>query len=134
MHKLLFISLFIGFFGNTFAQKSYVKNFYNNGNLKEEGWLVNNEKTNYWFFYNEDGSKTSEGHYNQNQKCNWWIFYNEKGKVVKKCEFSNNQLDGFTLIYNKNKLIRAEKYSMNKKTNEWETIAAFKRDNPFLFL
>ncbi len=134
MYKLLFLTQFLLVFSGSYGQKTYVKNYYSNGNLKEEGWSLNSEKEAYWFFYNENGKKISEGHYVQNQKSNWWIFYDEKGKVIKKSEFSDNKLNGFTIIYKKSKIIRAEKYSMNKKTKEWESISAFKKDNPFLFL
>lgn len=134
MYKIVILTVFLFIFSGSYGQKTYVKKYYPNGNLKEEGWSLNNERDAYWFFYNENGTKNAEGHYADNQKCNWWIFYDENGKVIKKSEFSNNKLDGFTIIYKKSKVIRAEKYSMNKKTKEWETISAFKKDNPFLFL
>lgn len=108
--------------------------YYSNGNLKEEGWTENNQKVDYWFFYNENGTKKEEGHFDENQKIKWWVFYNSKGKLIKKSEFEGNKLNGFTIVYDQSKIIRAEKYSMNKKTDEWESVEAFKKDNPFLFL
>lgn len=116
------------------AQKTYVKAYHTNGKLKEEGWVANNQKVDYWFFYNENGIKKEEGHFDEDQKVKWWIFYNSKGKVTKKSEFEANKLNGFTIIYDKSKVIRAEKYTMNEKTNEWKSVEAFKKDNPFLFL
>lgn len=116
------------------SQKIYIKKYYSNGNLKEQGWFEDNQKTDYWFFYNENGTKKEEGHYDDNQKVKWWIFYNSKGKIIKKSEFKDNKLNGFTIIYEKSKIIRAEEYSNNKKINEWESVEAFKKDNPFIFL
>ena len=134
MNKFLIIGFLIFSFQTCLAQKTYTKTYYNNGNLKEEGWTQNNQKTDYWFFYNENGTKKEEGHFDENQKVKWWIFYNTKGEVIKKSAFENNKLNGYTIIYDKSKIIRAEKYSMNKKTDQWESVEAFKKDNPFLFL
>ena len=133
MKKQLLVFLFFLSMSFVFSQKSYVKNYYDNGLLKEEGWLEGNLKVDYWFFYNANGTKKEEGHYLNNQRVKWWIFYDGKGKILKKSEFENNKLNGFTIVYDKNKIIRAEEYTMNKKTNQWESVEAFKKDNPFLF-
>ena len=134
MKKQLLFFIFFLSMSFVFGQKSYVKNYYENGHLKEEGWVEGNQKVDYWFFYNANGTKKEEGHYLNNQRVKWWIFYDGKGKILKKSEFENNKLNGFTIVYDKNKIIRAEEYTMNKKTNQWESVEAFKKDNPFLFL
>ncbi|WP_130734085.1 toxin-antitoxin system YwqK family antitoxin [Flavobacterium sp. J27] len=134
MRIYLSLCLFLIVIMSAFGQKTYIKNYYDTGVLKEEGWVENNQKVDYWFFYDKNGVKKEEGHYDKNQKVKWWIFYDAKGKVVKKSEFENNKLNGFTIVYEKNKIIRAEEYTMNKKTNQWESLEAFKKDNPFLFL
>lgn len=134
MNKFLIFCFLVLVMPFALAQKNYVKTYHSNGKLKEEGWVSNNQKVDYWFFYNENGKLKEEGHFDEGQKVKWWIFYNSKGKVSKKSEFEANKLNGFTIIYDKSKVIRAEKYTMNKKTNEWESVEAFKKDNPFLFL
>lgn len=42
---------------NAFIKKEYVKKYYANGTLMEEGWLVNDKKNNYSFYYFETGIK-----------------------------------------------------------------------------
>ena len=46
----------------------YQKTYYNNGQIKSEGWLSDNKKTEYWKFYFENGNLKSEGHFNNNLK------------------------------------------------------------------
>ena len=102
------------------------------GKLKEEGWVSENKKTDYWFYYYENGNKKAEGHFKNDKKNKWWIFYDENGKVIKKCQYSNNLLNGLSIIYNKGNIIKAEKYINNKKVKTWTSIAEFKKDNPML--
>ena len=37
------------------AQKTYQKNYFDNGVLKEEGWIKDNQKIDFWTFYYSDG-------------------------------------------------------------------------------
>ena len=46
---VLFVTLGIN------AQESYKKTYYDNGNLKSEGWISNNKKIKYWTFYYPNG-------------------------------------------------------------------------------
>ena len=117
------------FFITSIEVKIYVKNFYPNGNLKEEGWFLNNEKTDYWFFYYQNGSKKAEGHFTENKRNKWWIFYDENEEVIRKSEYKNDLLNGFSLIYLNNQLIKVEKYQANFKIKDWKTIESFKKDN-----
>jgi len=52
MNKLIIIFLFSS---AVFAQKTYQKNYDNNHTLISEGWIENNQKTNYWTFYYNNG-------------------------------------------------------------------------------
>jgi hypothetical protein len=54
-----------------------------------------------------------------NKKCKWWIF--KSNEAINKSEFENDQLNGYSLFYKKNKLVKAEKYSMGKKLKEWNS-------------
>ena len=131
MFKYLAIILFLTSFGNS-DSKTYIKNYYPNKNLKEEGWIVNSKKTDYWFYYYENGLKKEEGHYKNNQKVNWWIFYDEKQIIIKKCEFRNDKMNGLSIIYSKGEIIKAEKYSNGKKVKTWTDLEEFKKDNSYL--
>ena len=51
-NNLFFLILFC-WVSFSYSQKVYVKNYYNNGQLKEEGWIENSIKTAYWKFYGQ---------------------------------------------------------------------------------
>ena len=126
------ILLFIIFISYSFSQKEYIKNYHPNGKLKEEGWVINDKKTDYWFYYFENGLKKEEGHYKNNQKVNWWIFYDEKQTITKKCEFKSNKMNGLSILYSKGEITKAEKYSNGKKVKTWTDLEEFKKDNSYL--
>jgi antitoxin component YwqK of YwqJK toxin-antitoxin module len=139
---------------NNGGVKLYTKEYYENGNMKAEGWEIGeiktgfwifyhpngtieskghyleNKKNGYWHFYNETGQELKEGHYTHGSAENWWIFYDIANAQTSKFQFKNNKKNGFCLRYKNRKLIKAEKYSNNKKEGEWTSIFAFKRDNP----
>lgn len=125
------ISLLLIFTALFLSQKEYVKNYYPNKKLKEEGWIENGTKTDYWFYYYENGNKKEEGHYKNNLKTYWWIYYDEKQRILKKCEYKKNKLNGLTIVYNKEKIVKAEKYSDGKKIKTWTDFNEFKRDNDY---
>jgi antitoxin component YwqK of YwqJK toxin-antitoxin module len=127
MHKFFILFFFCSYFG--FAQKEYSKIYYPNGNLKEEGWQQENEKIDYWYFYDSEGNKIQEGHFENNKKSNWWIFYDTNHNTAKKCEFVNGKKNGICLIYTNGKLSRAEKYNNGKLINSWTELSEFKKDN-----
>ena len=68
MNKLVLFFFFFLTVSFAFGQKKYVKNYYDNGVLKEEGWMENNKKVAYWFFYNTNGTKKEEGHFDDDEK------------------------------------------------------------------
>lgn len=135
------------------AEKAYQKTFYDNGILKAEGWIENNQKTNYWkyyyndgsikkeghflngkqtkywYFYRKNGTKESEGHFFNGKKNKWWLFYDNKEFINHKCQLKNNQKNGYCFFYENKKLIKAEKYKSGKKINEWNDFEAFKKEN-----
>jgi hypothetical protein len=51
----------------------------------KEGWLIINQKVDYWFYYYENGNKKKEGHYEDNKNVNG--FFYESNKEVNKSEF-----------------------------------------------
>jgi antitoxin component YwqK of YwqJK toxin-antitoxin module len=112
-----------------FAQKKYQKEYYSNGNLKAEGWLLADKKSNYWYFYNSNGDKKEEGHFKNNQKTSWWIFYDSNQKITKKCEFQNNLPSGLCLLYTNGKIQKAEKYTNGKIVKTWTNLSQFIKDN-----
>lgn len=125
--------IFLALMCSSFSKKEYVKTYYSNGNMKEEGWLLNGKKTEYWFYYYESGSKRCEGHYKNNLKVNWWVFYDSNGKIIKKAEFNQDVQNGFTIVYKNEEIVLAEKYKNGIKLKSWKTLSDFKKDNANLF-
>jgi antitoxin component YwqK of YwqJK toxin-antitoxin module len=68
MKKAIYILILFAFF-QTSAQRSYTKTYFKNGQLQAEGWLIINQKVDYWFYYYENGNK-KEGHYEDNKNVN----------------------------------------------------------------
>lgn len=150
---IITIALYLGIQNFTFAQKSYQKTYFDNGNLKSEGWIQNNEKTKYWkfyyengtlkkegryykdketkywYFYRADGTKVREGHFINGVKSKWWLFYDDMEIVDHKCQLKNNQKNGYCLMYKNKKLISARKYKNGKQLKEWTDLKSFKKEN-----
>lgn len=149
-------NVFIVCFFITFSlvgQKIYHKSFYENGTLKKEGWLENNQKTDYWifyykngnikkegrfksnlpikywFFYRENSSKEKEGHFVNGIQSKWWIFYSKKGNTYQKCQIKNNKKNGYCLLYKKHKLTKAVKFKEGVKLKEWNNLSSFAEEN-----
>lgn len=149
---ILIIFIFLLSF-NVSAQKTYKRDYFNDGALSSEGWSDNDQKINYWKFYHAngklkseghyknnkrikywrtyriDGSKQSEGHYDNGTKNKWWLFYDSEEKINHKCQLKNNQKNGYCLMYKNEKLVSAVKYSEGKKIKEWTDYRSFRKEN-----
>ena len=68
------------------------------------------------------------------KKNAWWIFYDNMERVILKCQFKNNIKNGYCLTYKNEKLVLTSKYISGKKTKEWTSIKAFKKENNLLDL
>ncbi len=132
--------------------KTYIKEYFNDGGIKQEGWLISNAKTDYWFFYYENGKTKEEGFYNANQRNKYWKFYKIDGtrqmegrfkndlpygwwvfylndKVEKKVEYHEGKKNGYAFYFSKGDILKVEKYKNDIKTGEWTDYPTFKRDN-----
>lgn len=148
------IMIVILFFSvNSFAQKTYQKEYYDSGQMKQEGWLLDDKKVDYWKFYFENGNLKQEGSYKKGQKVkywyfytenaiiekeghfkkgikeDWWLFYDENGIVDYKCQLENNQKNGYCLVYKKEEIIKASKFIEGKKIKEWTSLSTFRKEN-----
>lgn len=148
---IAFLFLLMGSY--LFSQKKYIKEYYNDGVLKEEGWSKNGIKTGYWtyyyknksvkkrghfkndlpikywYFYRKNGLLEKEGHFIAGIENNWWLYYDNDGNIDHKCQLTNNQKNGYCLLYKKNKLIKALRFSNNQKIKEWTDFTSFKKEN-----
>ena len=127
--RLFFLLCFVC----VYSQKNYVKEYYPDNTIKQEGWLENNKRQDYWFFYSTSGLKMMEGHYAADKKVNWWIVYDEKGKLSKKIQYEDNKPNGFSIIYKSGKIIQVDKYKNGILINSWNKLSEFKKDNKELF-
>ncbi|MDD4991150.1 MAG: hypothetical protein PHR83_02850 [Paludibacter sp.] len=101
--------------------KEYSKSFYSNGNLQNEGWLINTKKSGHWKYYYPNGDWQRGGHYEENLKTGWWEEY-LPGKL-KSFEgmYKNDQRNGTGIHYHSNGSIAQKgEYLNNKKTEWWE--------------
>lgn len=135
-------------------EKHYHKSYFADGQIKAEGWLEDDKKTEFWIYYHNNGKVAAKGHYKadhmhgywhfyhlsgdiekeghfiEGSSENWWIFY-ELGSLKKsKFQFKNNQKNGYCLRYEGRKLVKAEKYKSDKKVGQWTSVRSFRRDNP----
>ncbi|PCJ98837.1 MAG: hypothetical protein COA50_00950 [Flavobacteriaceae bacterium] len=146
-----FLLLALFFFPSDKVQ--YLKEYYDNGVLKAEGWSQKESKTGYWKFYFRNGKKSEEGHFDHNQrkdywfyyhsngnlmkeghfvngkKANWWSFYNRKGIIIHKCQLNMGIKNGYCLKYDNEDISSAEKYKNGKKIKEWFSFSSFKKEN-----
>ena len=84
---VLYFFIVLGY--NAYAEKTYVKAFYDNGSLLYKGWTSNNQKIDFWVYYYPNGSIKEKGNYSNNLKTGYWIEYHDnktikaKGNYVK---------------------------------------------------
>ncbi|MDO5978159.1 toxin-antitoxin system YwqK family antitoxin [Flavivirga spongiicola] len=152
-YTLLTLYMIFFFTLSVCAQELYKKTYYDNGNIKSEGWISNNKKIKYWtfyysngrvkkeghfqqdkpikywYFYVENGKKKSEGHFINGKKNNWWLFYDTMEKINHKCQLKDNQKNGYCLMYKNEKLVSARKYKAGKKIKEWTDYRSFRKEN-----
>ena len=154
MKKNSIVLYFLFFSLIALSQKTYQKNCYKNGTIKEEGWsnnglrqgywyfyyptgnikekghYKNNIKEQFWQFYYENSTKKQEGHYDSNGlKKKWWVFYNTQGNINYKCQFQDNLKNGYCLQYKDGNITKASKFANNIKLKEWNDFSSFKKEN-----
>ncbi|MEM7186421.1 MAG: hypothetical protein AAF466_07165 [Bacteroidota bacterium] len=153
---IFFFGIITGLHANTepLEKKFYAKEYYPDGTLQAEGWVMGDMKSGYWKMYHPNGKIASRGHFRNNKKNNYWHYYNVSGKLIKeghykdefaedwwifydlensktlKIQYKMNRKHGYALRYNKRKLVLVERFDNNKKMGEWTSVVAFKLDNP----
>lgn len=124
---------------------SYVKMFYQNGQLMATGKYSGQQKDSAWYYYSEiDGTLVSEEHYSEGvgegiwksyypsgqvaeeytyvggKKEGEWIQYFSDGIIKSRGNYLDGQLDGLYVIYHLNGKVQVSgTYSMSKKTGAW---------------
>ncbi len=111
------------------SKEDFWKFYYENGKISEQGHFKNNVKVGYWYAYDKTGRLKSEGHFDKGNKVNWWLFYDENQKVDHKCQLKDGIKNGYCLKYRNEELKSAEKYKNGKKIKEWFSFSSFKKEN-----
>lgn len=65
--------------------------YYENGNVKETGYFMNNSKDGEWISYNENGVKTSEANYTNGVKNGNWSIWNDQGVLTYHMVYENGK-------------------------------------------
>ncbi len=112
----------------------YVRHYHPNGNVKAAGWVKDQVREGYWYFYADDGTLEREGHYSEGRPSNWWIYYDAEGKPAHKCQLEDGMKNGYCLKYTEGELSSASRYSKGRFVKEWKDLKSFKRENSLLDL
>jgi len=132
------------------ATSNYSTQYYDNGNLKSQGWLKDNKKDKYWYFYFPDTKIKSEGHYNDGLKTGYWFIYDDDGKLNKEgfykdnlkngwwklyqgdtvieVKYKNSNKDGLSIYRVDDKPVKAEHFKNGLKTHVWTSLKQFRKD------
>lgn len=138
----------------TITSETYQKKYYENGELKSEGWVDNQRKIKYWYYYHSNGNIKSKGHYDDNLKVKYWHYFDINGNKTKEGRYQNNAKQGWWKFYKQDTLIeikyqnsmktglaiytvddkpvKAEYYKNGIKTNEWFNLQDFKKEYPLV--
>ncbi len=101
MKKIIFLALFFCFAGLNAQQPGpklekegdLVKAtyFYENGQVRQEGYFKNNKLDGQWISYREDGAKSALAIYADGKKTGKWLFWSQDGKITE-VDYSQNTI------------------------------------------
>lgn len=101
MKKILFLALLFCFAGLNAQQPNpklekegdLVKAtyFYENGQVRQEGFFKNNKLDGQWVSYREDGTKAALAIYQDGKKNGKWLFWSADGKITE-VDYSQNTI------------------------------------------
>ena len=64
--------------------------YYDNGQVKQEGYYLDGKLHGKWMAYNEDGTKQSMGEYNKGAKSGKWFFWSDAS--LSEVDFSDSRI------------------------------------------
>ncbi|MDT8400492.1 MAG: hypothetical protein RQ743_02265 [Bacteroidales bacterium] len=97
------------------------KNYYENGNIKEEGEYDYNRRTGFWNFYNRDGSIIQTGSYRNGRPEGLWKWYYPEGSILREEEYYQGRRDGSFIEYSKEGDIISEgEYLDGERNGPWK--------------
>ncbi|GGB79593.1 hypothetical protein GCM10007424_19700 [Flavobacterium suaedae] len=67
--------------------------YYDNGNVKQEGWYKDGKLHGKWVAYNEDGTKQSLGEYKDGKKIGKWFFWTDDA-MLSEVDYKESKVAG----------------------------------------
>jgi len=104
-HKVITIGIVIAWAIFHFSGKSDDSLYYDNGQIKCSGKIVNALNQGQWIWYFEDGTIQYKGEFDKGERKGLWTRYNSKGHLISKSTYLNNKLNGIYLLYDENENI-----------------------------
>ncbi len=96
------------------------KEYYETGELKDEGKYDNGLKIGEWKYYFRDGKKFEIGKYAKGKQAGTWLWYFENGSIRRQNSFIKGQEDGDFIEYDDSgKVITKGEYSDGLKEGKW---------------
>lgn len=97
------------------------KNFFENGNVKEDGVYDNNRRTSTWKFYNIEGKIIQTGQYRNGRPEGLWKWYYHEGSVLREEEYFQGRRDGNFVEYSKyGEVISEGQFLDGEKNGNWK--------------
>jgi antitoxin component YwqK of YwqJK toxin-antitoxin module len=89
--------LFFCFVSLSYSQKEY-KTYYDNGNIKETGYLdANGKATGEWKMYHENGGLEKIGQCKNSAFVGEWVFYDKEGNLAYKLDYTKNYMKTYRI-------------------------------------
>jgi len=102
------------------VQEGDWKEYYETGQLKDEGMYHKGLKVGEWKYYFLDGKKFEVGKYKDGKQTGHWLWYFEDGTVRRESSYIKGQEDGDFIEYNDSgKVITKGQYDDGLKEGDW---------------
>jgi uncharacterized protein len=102
------------------VQEGDWKEYYESGQLKDEGMYHKGLKMGEWKYYFLDGKKFEVGKYKDGKQTGHWLWYFEDGTVRRESSYIKGQEDGDFIEYNDSgKVITKGQYDDGLKEGDW---------------
>ncbi|MGM0665726.1 MAG: toxin-antitoxin system YwqK family antitoxin [Bacteroidota bacterium] len=97
------------------------KNFYENGEVKEEGEYDYNRRTGAWTFYNRGGSIVQTGTYRNGRPEGLWKWYYPEGSILREEAYFQGKRDGMFIEYSRDgDIISQGEYLDGERNGDWK--------------
>lgn len=117
---------------NQHRRNGYVKNYYDNGALQNEGYVKDGLPTGIWKLYDNNGNLSQVGEYNQGKRTGRWL-KGDLSKIKNMSEiclnpntenledilkYQANLLDVYVIYYKMGQVLRQNYYGINQNSEE----------------